>query len=232
LARAALPEELYWGDTAHAVGRKEGIAAESTRKALPQQANWYSKAAVPDGDKKGRAGSRPAATLHPLAASGAADMTGAVPGKRMRVLGGAAGGTAAGDHRTSGLCPRAPGSAPDKEPPDGFENAMTVLRAIAAFRHQAAEAPQTAQGQEFFTNKHGHDGACASCHTAKPTVDGKHASTGKPIRPLAPAANPERFVDPAKTEKWFRRNCNDVVGRECSVAEKADVLAWLITLKP
>ena len=25
----------------------------------------------------------------------------------------------------------------------------------------------------------------------------------------------ERFADAAKTEKWFRRNCNDVVGREC-----------------
>jgi hypothetical protein len=110
--------------------------------------------------------------------------------------------------------------------------AQTAADQLAAYVAQSGQAPQTAQGQEFFTNKHGHDGACASCHTAKPTVDGKHASTGKPIRPLAPAANPERFVDPAKTEKWFRRNCNDVVGRECSVAEKADVLAWLITLKP
>ena len=28
----------------------------------------------------------------------------------------------------------------------------------------------------------------------------------------------------AKTEKWFRRNCNDVIGRECSRAEKADMI--------
>lgn len=52
------------------------------------------------------------------------------------------------------------------------------------------------------------------------------------IAALAPRFNPERFTDNAKTEKWFRRNCNDVVGRECSAAEKADVLAWLLTLKP
>jgi hypothetical protein len=38
-------------------------------------------------------------------------------------------------------------------------------------------------------------------------------------------------VDATKTEKWFRRNCNDVMGRECSAAEKADVIAWLRTLK-
>jgi len=48
---------------------------------------------------------------------------------------------------------------------------------------------------------------------------------------LAPAFNPERFVDAAKAEKWFRRNCNDVMARECSAAEKADVIAWLRTLK-
>jgi hypothetical protein len=62
-------------------------------------------------------------------------------------------------------------------------------------------------------------------------VDGKHASTGKVISPLAPAFNPQGFTDPAKTEKWFRRNCNDVMGRVCTTTEKADVLAWLLTLK-
>ncbi len=65
-----------------------------------------------------------------------------------------------------------------------------------------------------------------------PTQVGKHASTGKPIAALAPAISTERFTDAAKAEKWFRRNCNDVLARECSAAEKADVLSWLMTLKP
>jgi hypothetical protein len=30
----------------------------------------------------------------------------------------------------------------------------------------------------------------------------------------------------------FRMNCKDVVGRECTAAEKADVLSWLLTVKP
>ena len=73
---------------------------------------------------------------------------------------------------------------------------------------------------------------CSSCHGATPTGTGKHASTGKEIKPMAPAFNDQRFADVAKTEKWFRRNCNDVLGRECTAAEKADVLSWLLTLKP
>ena len=97
---------------------------------------------------------------------------------------------------------------------------------------QSGQTPQAVRGQDFFTGKHGHEWACASCHTDKPTVEGKHASTGKAIKPMAPAVNTDRFSDAAKTEKWFRRNCNDVVGRECTAAEKADVIAWLLTLKP
>ncbi len=110
-------------------------------------------------------------------------------------------------------------------------HAVTPAEQLAAFSAQAGAQPQAARGQQLFTTPHGKEWSCSSCHTASPTVDGKHASTGKVIRPLAPALNPERFTDTAKTEKWFRRNCNDVVGRECTVAEKADVLAWLLTLK-
>jgi len=107
----------------------------------------------------------------------------------------------------------------------------TPAEQIAGYAAQSGQAAQVAQGQQFFTTKHGKDWSCSSCHTAKPTVEGKHATTGKVIAPMAPAFNPQRFTDAAKTEKWFRRNCNDVVGRECSPAEKADVLSWLASLK-
>jgi hypothetical protein len=110
-------------------------------------------------------------------------------------------------------------------------HAITPAEQLAAYSAQAGAPAQSARGEQFFTSKHGKDWSCASCHTASPTVDGKHASTGKLISTMAPAFNPQRFTDTAKTEKWFRRNCNDVVGRECSVSEKADVLAWLLTFK-
>jgi hypothetical protein len=107
----------------------------------------------------------------------------------------------------------------------------TPAEQLAGYVAQAGQPAQSARGQEFFTSKHGKEWSCSTCHTAKPTVDGKHATTGKVISPMAPAFNPQRFTDAAKTEKWFRRNCNDVVGRECSAAEKADLLSWLLSLK-
>lgn len=110
-------------------------------------------------------------------------------------------------------------------------HAITPAEQLAAYTAQATAPAKAERGQQLFTSKHGKDWSCASCHTATPTSDGKHASTAKVIQPMAPAVNPERFTDPAKTEKWFRRNCNDVMGRECTPTEKADVLAWLLTLK-
>lgn len=104
---------------------------------------------------------------------------------------------------------------------------------MAGYREQAQKAdpafsPSAARGGEFFGRRHGGEWSCASCHGSPPTGQGKHARTGKAIAPLAPSANAERFTDPAKVEKWFRRNCNDVLSRACSPAEKADVLAWLL----
>ncbi|MEP7295571.1 MAG: DUF1924 domain-containing protein [Burkholderiales bacterium] len=111
-------------------------------------------------------------------------------------------------------------------------HAATPAELLSGYSAQAAAAPQPVRGQQFFTQLHGREWSCSSCHGAVPNQAGKHAATGKPIGALAPAFNPERFTDSAKTEKWFRRNCNDVVGRECTAAEKADVLSWLMTLKP
>ena len=52
--------------------------------------------------------------------------------------------------------------------------------------------------------------------------------TGKVIGPLSPGANPERFRDASKAEKWFKRNCSDTLGRPCTPAEKADLIAFLL----
>jgi hypothetical protein len=69
--------------------------------------------------------------------------------------------------------------------------------------------------------------ACTSCHTDSPLNAGQHAVTGKSDKPLAVAANAERFSDPAKVEKWFGRNCKEVVGRACTPAEKADFVTYM-----
>jgi len=88
-----------------------------------------------------------------------------------------------------------------------------------------------AHGEQFFNAKHGKEWSCASCHENPPNHDTKHIVTGKVIKALSPNSNPDRFTDQAKVEKWFKRNCNDVLARECTAQEKADVLSWLMTLK-
>ncbi|MFA5911999.1 MAG: DUF1924 domain-containing protein [Burkholderiales bacterium] len=122
--------------------------------------------------------------------------------------------------------------------------ALTGLAAVAAtpaeiqktFEAEArAGAPgfggfSAERGRQFFDSTHGNDWSCASCHTLNPRQPGKHAKTGKEIAPMAPAANPQRFSDAAKVEKWFKRNCKDVLGRACSAQEKGDVLAYLMSL--
>ena len=86
-------------------------------------------------------------------------------------------------------------------------------------------------GQQFFVKKHGNEWSCSSCHGESPTGNGRHASTGKLIEPLAPSFNAKSLTDAKRVDKWFRRNCKDVLGRECTAGEKADVLAWLNSLK-
>ncbi|MEO0004314.1 MAG: hypothetical protein RLZZ22_2006 [Pseudomonadota bacterium] len=99
--------------------------------------------------------------------------------------------------------------------------------------NSAASAPGNAErGRIFFAGRHGNELSCASCHQAPPIRDGKHASTGRRIAPLAPAFNPQAFTESAKVDKWFRRNCKDVLTRECTPAEKSDLMAYLVSLKP
>ena len=112
------------------------------------------------------------------------------------------------------------------------DSPASFLETFNAEARRAGEGPgNPARGQEFFNKTHGKEWKCAASHGAVPTAKGAHAVTHKVIEPMAPAVNPQRFTDAAKVEKWFRRNCKDVLSRECTAREKADVLAWLISLK-
>lgn len=112
--------------------------------------------------------------------------------------------------------------------------ADTPADLLAAYSAKAGAPPQPERGQKFFTTNFGRELglSCSSCHGATPVRTGRDAVTEKPIAPLAPAANGRRFSDRSKVEFWFAQNCKDVVGRECTAAEKADLISWLMTLKP
>lgn len=112
--------------------------------------------------------------------------------------------------------------------------ADTPLRSLVyysaeASRSQPGFTADGARGKDFASRNWGVSRAlpsCATCHTDTPGGPGRHAVTGKTIAALSPAATPARFSDPAKVEKWFKRNCNEVVGRACTAAEKADFIKF------
>jgi mono/diheme cytochrome c family protein len=109
----------------------------------------------------------------------------------------------------------------------GIKAAMIDSYRVEAKQEDPAFSGFSAQrGEQFFRAKHG-EMSCASCHTDNPKQAGSHVKTGKAIEPLAPVANPQRLSDPAKVEKWFKRNCNEVLQRACTAREKGDFMTWL-----
>ncbi|WP_135079901.1 DUF1924 domain-containing protein [Terasakiella sp. SH-1] len=88
------------------------------------------------------------------------------------------------------------------------------------------------RGQRFFQARHGTGKAetpsCTSCHGNDAKQSGQ-TRAGKVIAPLASSLSPERYTDPHKVEKWFRRNCNSVLGRACTALEKGDFITFMKT---
>lgn len=110
--------------------------------------------------------------------------------------------------------------------------ASSPQHTLAHYQQQAGSA-SASRGEALFRAQVTRDGkteSCTSCHTDNPKAVGK-TRANKAIEPLAPVANRERLTDLDKVEKWFRRNCRDVLGRECTVQEKADFVAFLIAVK-
>jgi cytochrome c553 len=115
----------------------------------------------------------------------------------------------------------------------GSASAGEVLDRYSAEAARASPGftPSAARGQALFARNWTASASlprCTTCHGGDPRLPGKHAITGKTIKAMHPAVEPARLSDLAKTEKWFRRNCREVVGRECSAGEKADVVTYLM----
>lgn len=88
------------------------------------------------------------------------------------------------------------------------------------------------RGRAFWIAQHpgGRDQtpSCASCHGDTPRATGQ-TRAGKAIEPMAASLVPSRFSDPVKVAKWFQRNCEGVLGRECTAREKGDFLAYVLS---
>ncbi|MDP3677537.1 MAG: DUF1924 domain-containing protein [Methylotenera sp.] len=93
-------------------------------------------------------------------------------------------------------------------------------------------------GKDFYTREIKHNTklegkavACASCHTANPADKGRHIVTGKTIKPLSPIVNTKRFTNLDHVEEKFTKHCTEVLGSDCSAAEKANYITYLLTEK-
>jgi len=115
------------------------------------------------------------------------------------------------------------------------EKLVSIYSAIAKHDNPEYAGPTAADGKFFFNRKvklgNGKEMACASCHTANPADNGKHAVTGKAIRPLSPVVNAKRFEDFEKVQEKFTQHCKDIIGSDCTAAEKASYITYLFTEK-
>jgi hypothetical protein len=126
--------------------------------------------------------------------------------------------------------------------------AIFVLLATSPVAHAAANFNQLAEhygklagkppasfsaerGKAFWMADHVSDNGdkmnCTSSHGTDLKQAGQHNKSGKRIEAMAPSANAERYTDLEKIEKWFTRNCKQVLQRECTAQEKGDVLRYL-----
>lgn len=114
----------------------------------------------------------------------------------------------------------------------GRDAILAALLAEAKQEDAAFAGFSAARGEAFYharhTGGHAQTPSCTTCHTADPR-DAGQTRTGKSIEPVAVSRTPDRFSDPKKVAKWFRRNCRSVLGRDCTAIEKGDYIAYLMS---
>jgi len=98
--------------------------------------------------------------------------------------------------------------------PDG------TLYSCASCHHQDPRREQFAHHDKI---------PCRACHFPSQRYTQAH-TIRRQLLPIAPAANPARFVELARSDMWFAKNCEFVLGRDCTAQEKGDLISWLLTI--
>ncbi len=102
---------------------------------------------------------------------------------------------------------------------------------LAKYKSEGASKFDAAKAKKDWTKEvKGEDGtiSCSTCHGSDLSKSGEHHKTKKVIEPMSARVNAERYTDEKKMEKWFKRNCKDAWGRECTAQEKGDFLTFLL----
>lgn len=108
---------------------------------------------------------------------------------------------------------------------------VAELRAQALQEDASFSGFSAERGAAFYSATHqgGKPGtsACTVCHGPTPQGTGQ-TRAGKTIEPMAVSKSPARYTDKANVEKWFTRNCQEVLGRACTAREKGDFLTSMM----
>ena len=108
--------------------------------------------------------------------------------------------------------------------------AVTPQQVQSVYAAPGSDAFSAQRGASLWSREGIEGRQCGTCHGKDLTRSGQHARTRKDIDPMALSASPSRFSDPAKVEKWFKRNCKWTWDRECTSQEKGDLLEFLYQL--
>ncbi len=119
--------------------------------------------------------------------------------------------------------------------------AMTLTPALAGsgrtgileqLQAEAGQAFSAERGKALFMARHKggkpKTPSCTTCHSKSPLNAGR-TRAGKRIAPMAVSKTSDRYSDPKKVAKWFRRNCRSVLGRECTPLEKGDFITFMMS---
>jgi len=109
---------------------------------------------------------------------------------------------------------------------------ITVNQLTADYKSQGAGIGNLQAGEQLWNKTFSgkapfSERRCATCHTSNLSNKGKHARTGKALKPMSPSANNKRLSNLKKVKKWFKRNCKWTLGRECTAQEKSDLLTFM-----
>ena len=125
------------------------------------------------------------------------------------------------------VCALAPASAGKSPKPVLNSYASEAKTSDPSFSGFSAERGEHLFRTNFSTGKPDTP-SCTTCHTTDPRKIGQ-TRAGKDIEPMAASLSPKRYTDQEKTEKWFGRNCKNVLGRDCTASEKGDFITFMLT---
>ena len=113
-------------------------------------------------------------------------------------------------------------------------SSLVTKYAMEAQKEDPKATFSAAEGKQFYRwwRRDGDsEVSCYSCHTINPANEGRNTVTDRPIKPLAPSRNPDRFTSLEKIESNMTKHCFDLYKKDCTAKQKTDFFMYLLSVK-